>query len=332
MHNLSISRLSRRTLLQAGLASSLGLTGLAAAQAPWPSKPIHFMVPYPASGVNDVVARMLGDALAKELGQPVVVENKPGAGGTIGMTELARSPADGSVFGFAAISPLTLNPYLMKVAYDPIADIQPVASVMYAPVYLIATQAFKGQTFADMLQQAKSSDRGITVATSGYGTLAHIMVEQLIRATGARLVHVPYKGGSQLITDAAGAQFDLLLANPFGPINALIAEGKLRVLATTGPQRAAAFPQLPTLGELGLETANLTSLFGFYAPAGTPAEVLQAFNARINALLASPEIQQRLRQLDNVPHPLSVQAFTEIVRREHAQNGHLIRAAQIKIQ
>ena len=235
--------LTRRQLLLAG-ASLAALPAGTAMAAPWPTQPLRLIVPYPAGGVNDVVARLFGERLARTLGQPVVVDNKPGAGATIGMAELAKAH-DQHTLAFGAISPLTLNPYLMKVAYDPLTDILPVASVMYAPVYVMATRALQAQRFEDVLRQAKTT-QGVSVATSGYGTLGHIMVEQLIRATGGRFVHVPYKGGSQLITDAAGAQFDLLLANPFGPINALIAQGKLRVLATTGPQRAASFPQLPT--------------------------------------------------------------------------------------
>lgn len=323
--------LTRRTLLlaSASLAAS-GLSTLSHASAPWPSKPIRMIVPYPAGGVNDVVARMFGDLMTQSLGQPFVVENKPGAGATIGMAELAKAN-DAHTFAFGAISPLTLNPYLMKVAYDPLTDILPVASVMYAPVYVMATRALQAQRFEDVLRQAKTA-QGVSVATSGYGTLGHIMVEQLIRATGGRFVHVPYKGGSQLITDAAGAQFDLLLANPFGPINALIAQGKLRVLATTGPQRAASFPQLPTLGELGWDKANLTSLFGFYAPKGTEAAVVARLNAVINQLLRSQDMRQRLLQLDNVPLQLSAEAFGTLIRKDYALNGVVIEQAGIQAQ
>lgn len=321
--------LPRRRLLLAGASLAALHTSTAMAAAPWPTQPLRLIVPYPAGGVNDVVARLFGERLAKTLGQPVVVDNKPGAGATIGMAELAKAH-DQHTLAFGAISPLTLNPYLMKVAYDPLTDILPVASVMYSPVYVLATSAFQGQRFEEVLRQAKTDPQGISVGTSGYGTLGHIMVEQLIRATGGRFVHVPYKGGSQLITDAAGAQFDLLLANPFGPLNALIAQGKLRVLATTGPQRAASFPQVPTLGELGYDKANLTSLFGFYAPRGTDAAVVARMNAAINQLLRSQDMRQRLLQLDNVPLPLSAEAFGTLIRKDYALNGVVIEQAGIQ--
>lgn len=334
-HNESANanpKLARRQLLLSGLGlAASALPALGHAQSPsWPQQPLRLIVPYPAGGVNDVVARMFADALSPALGQPIVVDNKPGAGGTIGMAELAKAH-DQHTIAFAAISPLTLNPYLMKVAYAPLQDIQAVASVMYAPVYVLATSAFKGKDFAALLAQARTG-QGVSVATSGYGTLAHIMVEQLQRATGANLVHVPYKGGSQLITDAAGAQFDVLLANPFGPVNALIEQGKLRVLATTGPQRASAVPQVPTLGELGFDKANQTSLFGFYAPSSTPTDVVQRTHDAINRILLSPAMQQRLRKLDNVPYASTAQDFGTLIRKDYALNGVVIEQAGIKAQ
>ena len=325
---------SRRQLLAAalgGVALSSGLPAWAA-QAAWPRQPVRVIVPYPAGGVNDVIARQLGERMAATLGQPFVIDNRGGAGGTIGMAEMARSAGDGSTFAFGAISPLTLNPHIMKVTYDPLRDIAPVASVMYAPVYVLATTAFQGKDFAAVLDAAKRNSQGVSVATSGYGTLAHIMVEQLRRQSGANLVHVPYKGGSQLITDAAGAQFDLLLANPYAPVNALIAEGKLRVLAVTGPRRVPTLPQVPTLGELGFAAANLTSVFGFYAPSSTPAAIVQRFHAEVNRLLQSADMQERLRKLDTIPYAMEQQAFAALVRQDYVANARVVSEAGIRAQ
>ncbi len=297
----------------------------------WPSRPLKIVVPYPAGGVNDVVARMLGERLAPLLGQPVVVDNKAGAGGTIGMDAVARSD-DGHTLAFAAISPLTLNPHIMKVQYDPMKDFIAVASVMYSPVYVLATPKFKGRTFADAIALAKAQPGKVSIASSGYGTLGHIMIEQIRRKSGADLTHVPYKGGSQLVTDAAGGQFDLFVANPFAAINGLIDEGKLRVLAVTGPRRLPNMPQVQTLAELGYPEANLTSLFGFYAPASTPPDVVRRLNADINKVLAEKDTQEKLRKLDNVVSPATPQQFAAVIEKEHAANARVVKEANIKAE
>jgi tripartite-type tricarboxylate transporter receptor subunit TctC len=319
---------TRRTTL--GLGLSL-LAGAAFGQAHWPTRPVKTVVPYPAGGVNDAVARMLAERLSPLLGQPVVVDNRAGAGGTIGMDYVAKSE-DGHTLAFAAISPLTLNPHIMKVQYDPMKDFVAVASVMYSPVYVLATVKFKGKSFADVIAMAKAQPGKVSIASSGYGTLGHIMIEQIRRKSGADLTHVPYKGGSQLITDAAGGQFDLFVANPLASINGLIDEGKLRVLAVTGPRRLANLPQVPTLAELGYPEANLTSLFGFYAPAATPPDVVRRLNAEINKVLAEKDTQERLHKLDNVVSTSTPQQFTALIEKEHAANARVIREANIKAE
>lgn len=323
---------SRRTTL--GILAAGWLGGAACglrAQGSWPSRPVKIVVPYPAGGVTDVVARMLGERLAPLLGQPVVVDNKGGAGGTIGMDAVARSE-DGHTLAFAAISPLTLNPHIMKVQYDPLKDFTAVASVMYSPVYLLATPKFSGRSLADAVALAKAQPGKVSIASSGYGTLGHIMLEQIRRKSGADLTHVPYKGGSQLVTDAAAGQFDLLLANPFAAINGQIAEGRLRVLAVTGPRRLPTLAQVPTLAELGYPEANQTSLFGFYAPATTPPEVVRRLNAEINKVLLDSETQEKLRKLDNVVSPGTPQQFAAVIENEHALNARIVKEAGIKAE
>ena len=324
---------TRRTSLgfAAALLAGVAPVGRVLAQAAWPTRPVRIVVPYPAGGVNDVVARMFADKLAPLLGQAVVVDNKAGAGGTIGMTEVAREN-DGHTLAFAAISPLTLNPHIMKVQYDPLKDFVAVASVMYSPVYVLATPKFKGKSLGDAIAQAKAQPGKVSIASSGYGTLGHIMIEQIRRKSGADLTHVPYKGGSQLVTDAAGGQFDLFVANPFAAINGLIDEGKLRVLAVTGPRRLAQMPQVPTLAELGFPEANLTSLFGFYAPASTPPDVVRRLNADINKVLADKDMQERLRKLDNVASSATPQQFAAVIEKEHAANARVVKEANIKAE
>lgn len=324
---------SRRGAIALGLgslaAAALPLT--ARAQPAWPNRPLRIIVPYPAGGVNDVVARLLGERLRPLLGQPVVVDNRAGAGGTIGMDAVAKA-GDEHTLAFAAISPLTLNPHIMKVQYDPLKDLVAVASVMYSPVYVLATPRFRGARFEDVVASAKAEPGKVSIASSGYGTLGHIMIEQIRRKSGADLTHVPYKGGTQLVTDAAGGQFDLLVANPFAPLNALIDEGRLRVLAVTGPRRLPNLPQVPTLAELGHPEANLTSLFGFYAPASLPADAVRRLNAEINKVLGEPDVQAQLRKLDNVVSPATPRQFAAVIEKEHAANARIVKEANIRAE
>ena len=323
---------TRRSILALGLGSLAAASLLPArAQGQWPTRPVKIIVPYPAGGVNDVVARMLAEHLRPMLGQPVVVDNRAGAGGTIGIDAVAKAD-DGHTLAFAAISPLTLNPHIMKVAYDPLKDLQPVASVMYSPVYVVATPRFKGSSFADAIAAARAAPGKVSMASSGYGTLGHIMIEQIRRKSGADLTHVPYKGGTQLITDAVGGQFDLFVANPFAALNGQIEEGKLRVLAVTGPRRLPNLAQVPTLAELGFPEANLTSLFGFYAPASMSPDIVRRLNADINKVLAGREVQEQLRKVDNVLSTGTPQQFAAVIQKEHAANARIVKDANIKAE
>jgi tripartite-type tricarboxylate transporter receptor subunit TctC len=324
---------SRRSALGLGLGwlAAAVLPRASLAQSAWPTRPLKIVVPYPPGGVNDTVARMLADHLRPLLGQSVIVDNRAGAGGTIGMDFVAKSD-DGHTVAFAAISPLTLNPHIMKVQYDPLKDFVAVAPVMYSPVYVLATPRFKGKSFADAIAQAKAQPGKVTIASSGYGTLGHIMIEQIRRKSGADFTHVPYKGGTQLITDAAGGQFDLFVANPFAAINSLVDQGKLRVLAVTGPHRLSAMPQVPTLAELGYPEANLTSVFGFFAPSSMRPEAVQRLNADVNKVLADPAVQAQLRKLDNVVSPGTPQQLQSLLEKDFAANARIVKEANIKAE
>lgn len=322
------ARLSRR-LLMAALGAAVVVPAWAA--DPWPTRPVRIVVPYAPGGTSDAAARLLAERLGPVLGQTVVVENRPGASGTSGMDAMAKS-SDGHTFAFAAISPVTLNPHLQKVPYDALKDVAPVASVMYSPVYFVATSAFTGKTFADVLAQAKAQPGKLNVATSGMGSVGHLMLEQIGRKAGVKFNHIPYKGSGQVINDAAGGQFELFTTNPSPAVNGLIAQGKLRVLAVAAGQRLPAFPEAPTFTELGHPDANLSSVFGVFAPARTPVEVQQRLNAEVNKLLADKDVQERLTKLDNIVSPASRDQFAAQVQREHEANARVVKDAGIKVE
>ncbi|WP_287743483.1 tripartite tricarboxylate transporter substrate binding protein [Diaphorobacter sp.] len=318
----------RRVLASLALAAALPLG--AQAQT-WPAKPIRIIVAYPAGGVSDVVARALGDKLSERLGTPVVVENKAGAGGTIGMDAVAKAAPDGYTLGFSAISPLVLNPHLGTPPYDATRDIVPVASVMYSPVLLLGTQAAKERDFRSLLATAKAQPGQVRWATSGLASLGHIMLEHIMQGTGVQITHVPYKGGGQQLNDALSGQFEVLSTNAGPAVMQQIKAGKLHPLAVGAPARLNTLPNVPTLGELGLPAANLNSVFGMFAPAGVPAAVLERLNAEINRALALPDIQARLEASDNVPTGGSAEAFRRQIAAESQSNARIIRAANIRL-
>ena len=305
------------------------LLALPAAAQPFPAKPVRVIVVYPPGGTSDAVTRLIAEKLATALGQQVIVENKGGAGGAIGMDAMAKSAPDGHTIAFGAISPLTLLPHVGKVPYDALKDVAPLASVMYAPVYLLATPAFSGKDFNDLVAQAKAKPGALRVGTSGIATLGHLMVEQL-RIAGLDFTHVPYKGGGQVITDAAGGQFELFTANPSSGVNAMLQQGKFRILAVAAPKRLAALPAIPTLTELGYPDSNYTSHFGFFAPAKAPEAALKRLHAEINAVLAQPDVADRLVKLDNVVAPSTAAEFAQVIRREYEQNAKVVAKAGIR--
>lgn len=308
----------------------LSATTLALAQT-WPTaKPIRIVVAYPAGGVSDNVARALADKLAVQLGTPVVIENKAGASGSLGVDAVAKAAPDGYTLGFAAVSPLALNPHLGKSPFDPQKDIAPVVSVMYSPVLLLGTPASKAADFKDLLATAQAKPGAVRWATSGQASLGHIMLEQIAGKSQVQITHVPYKGGGQQMNDALGGQYEVLSTNAGPAVLQHIKAGKLKPLAVGAPARLDSLPQVPTLAELGQPAANLSSLFGIYAPAQTPAAVLTRINAEVNKALALPDIRSKLEATDNVPTGGTAAEFARQIAQESENNARIIRAAGIQ--
>jgi tripartite-type tricarboxylate transporter receptor subunit TctC len=313
-------------------AALLAAAAFGASAQGWPSRPIKFIVAYPPGGVSDTVARTLADKLSPALGVPVVVDNKAGASGVIGVDAVAKAQPDGYTIGFSAISPLVLSPHLGKVPFNPAKDLVSVASVMYSPVLILGTPASSAKDFKDLLAIAHARPGAIRWSTSGPASLGHIVLEQLKAAAKVDITHVPYKGGGQQITDAMGGQFEVLSVNSGPAVVQQVKAGKLRALAVGAPTRMDTLPDVPTLAELGYPAANLTSLFGVFAPAGTPAAVVERLNAEINKALAMPDVRAKLVAADNVATGGTAASFAKQITQESANNARIIQSAGIKAE
>ena len=327
-------RISRRAALalSALALAAAGTLCSAAASAQALPKTLRIIVAYPAGGVSDAVARALADKLASQMNIAVVIENKAGASGTIGMDAVAKAAPDGATLGFSAISPLVLNPHLGRSPFDPLKDIQPIASVMYSPVLLMATSASTSKDFAGLLADAKARPGAIRWATSGQASLGHIMLEQLHAAARIEVTHVPYKGGGQQMNDALSGQFEVLSTNAGATLSQYIQAGKLRPLAVGAPTRLDSLPNVPTLAELGYPAANLSSLFGVFAPAGLPSPLAARYNAEINKALATPDLRAKLLATDNVPTGGAAADFAKAIAAEYDSNGRIVRASNLKAE
>ncbi len=297
----------------------------------WPAQPLRIIVVYPPGGLSDGVARALAERLAQQLGVPVRVENRAGGGGSVGLQALARATPDGHTLAFSAISPLTLRPHLGPMGFDPLRDVAPVAGVMFTPVLLVGTPAFTGHRFADLLSQARERPRALRWATSGVATAGHLVLEQVQAGSGIAVTHVPYKGGGQQLNDALGGQFELLSTNVAPAQLRHVEAGRLRPLAVGAPQRLDVLPPVPTFAELGLPRANIGSLFGVFAPGGTPAAVLERLNAEINTAIEMPDIRERLLAADNLPATADRASFVRHIAQEW-QNNRRLKDAGIRME
>jgi len=322
-------RLISRRRAVCGLAAC-ALAPLTARAQAWPAKPIKITVAYPPGGVADAMARLLADKLAPVLGQSVLVDNKAGASGSIGMDAVAKAAPDGYSFGFSAISPLVLNPHLGKSPFDAARDIAPVASVIASPVLLLGTPALAPKDFRELVAAAKARPGALRWATSGPASLGHIVLEQVKAGAGVDITHIPYKGGGQQINDALGGQFEVLSVNAGPAVMGNLKAGKLKALAVGSPARLEQLPQVLTLAELGLPAANLASVFGLFAPAGTPAAAIERLNAEVNKLLKDKDVLQKIDAADNVPTGGSAADFAKFIAGESASNARIIKAAGIK--
>jgi tripartite-type tricarboxylate transporter receptor subunit TctC len=324
MNQLHPSR-RRFTLGGLALAAAAAVAPLAAGADTYPSRPITIVVPFSAGGTTDILARVIGQALHKELGQTVVVDNRAGAGGNIGAALAAKSPADGYTLFMGTVGTHAINQSLYKrLGFDPVKDFAPLTRVAMVPNLLVANPGKPYKTVQELIAYAKSNPGKVNFGSSGSGSSIHLSGELFNALAKVDMVHVPYKGSAPAVTDLLGGQIDIMFDNMPSAIQHVRA-GRLRPLAVTTARRSPELPDVPTVAEAGVPGYEATSWFGMFAPAGTPAPVVARLNAALVKVLAQPEVKKKLAEQGAEAYSEKPEAFAEFMRKETAKWGKVVK-------
>jgi tripartite-type tricarboxylate transporter receptor subunit TctC len=326
--------MKRRTFaVGLGWAAALALPP-AFAQAPaWPGRPVRLVVPFPAGGATDIIGRLIAQKLGAALGQQVVVDNKPGAGGSLGADIVAKAPADGYTILLSTSSTHSIGPALNpKLPYDAFKDFTPLGMVATAPSVLVVGKDFPAQTAQELVQLLKKNPGKYNFGSSGIGTYPHLSAEMFKwRAGGLFVVHIPYRGTGLVITDLVAGQIAFLM-DSIVSAQPHIKDGKVRALAVTGAQRSPSLPQVPTMAEVGVANLVLANWFGFFGPPGLPADIVQRLNRELNAIVAQRDVVERMGNFGAEPGGGSPEQFAKLYREEHEGWKALIARAGIKAE
>jgi tripartite-type tricarboxylate transporter receptor subunit TctC len=314
---------TRRTLITALFCSPLA----AFAQA---AKPLRIIVPFTPGGSTDILARVIGARLTQSLGQTVFIDNKPGAGGSLGAAEAAKVDADGNTLLMGHIGTLAVNPSLYpKLAYDPVKSFVPVAYVARVPNVLVVNVASPFRSLKDLVEAARAKPGQLTYSSGGNGSAAHITFEALKLKARIFVSHIPYRGTAPSVTDVIGGQVDCTFTGAPAVIPH-VRSGRLRALAVSSSKRLAALPDVPTTSESGYPGFEADQWYGLVAPAGTPAAVVARLNAEINKVLALADVAQQLSVEGATPMPTTPQAFGDLIKREIPRWAEVVKAGNVK--
>ncbi len=295
LSSLSRSLSARLCAAFLGLAAVAVPHGAAQAQTAYPAKAIRLIVPFPPGGGTDMIARAVAQKMADQNKWSVIVDNRPGAGGNLGVDAVAKADPDGYTLVMGQTSNLAINPTLYKkLPYDPLKDLAPVALVSSSPIVIAVPVNSRFKTFADVVAASKGKPDALTLGYSGNGTVAHLAGELAENAAGIHLRHIPYKGAAQAMTDLVGGQIDLYMSS-VPTLLGQVRNGKLKVIAITSAKRSPQLPDVPTLAESGYKGFEAVTWFGILAPAGTPTPILAQLNKAINAALQQPDVADKLR-------------------------------------
>lgn len=312
-------------------ALTMGVQGMASAAGEWPQRPVRMVVPFPPGGGTDATSRLVSDKLNLGMGWTVVVDNKPGAGGNIGLDAVAKAVPDGYTIGMGQAANLAINPSLYaKMPFDPLKDFTPIVSVALQPVVLTVRADSPFKNLGDFVKAAKAKPGAYGIAQAGNGTVGHLAGEMLARRAGIEILQVPYKGANPAMTDLLGGQVALYFGNTVSVMPQL-SSGKVRALAVTSAQRVPSLPDVPTVAEQGYADFEASTWLGLVGPANMPPDVVRRIGDATMKLLATKEVQDKLAQEGSMPTPAGAEKFGAWIKSEHAKWGKLIREAQIKL-
>ena len=316
-----------RRLLLVGAAALLSASGVLAQS--YPSKPIRFIVPYPPGGGTDIVARLLAAKMTTSMGQPVIVDNKPGASTIIGTEMLAKAPPDGYTIGMITDSHAINQVFFPKLPYDSIKDFEPISQLVFVPLALVAHPSLNVKTVPELIAAAKAKPEKINYASIGSGTPHHISMEWLKSMAGISMTHIPYKGVAPALTDLVAGQVDVMFT---GTSSALpyVKAGRLNALAVSSAKRQPSFPDTPSVAESGLPEFDFMTWYGLAMPAGTPSAITQRVNQEIASALNQPDVKERLASLGVVGAPSSPLEFAAFIKSESVKLSRIVKTTGVK--
>ena len=323
--------LSRRKALACAAALAVGSSmGLAHADT-WPSKPVTLVVPFPAGGTTDVLARALADRLAPALGQPVIVESKPGAGATLGADVVAKAKPDGYTLLVGAVHHTIATSVYKKLPYDFQKDFQPLTVIALVPNVLVVNASLPAKNVAELVALGKTAKPELSYGSNGNGTAQHLIGTQFENLTGVKLLHIPYKGSGPLTTDLLGGQVTMSF-DTITPVLPHIKAGKLRALAVTTGKRSSALPEVPTLAESGLKGFDTGTWFGVLAPVATPKEVTARLSSEMIKIIQSPDFRKRMEEIGAEPIGNTPEQMAQQIKDDTERFGKLVRQANVVIE
>ena len=314
------------------VALCCALLALPAGAQPYPSKVIRFVSAFAPGGTTDILARLLADKLREQVGQPVIVENRPGAGGNIGSDSVAKAAPDGYTLLMGASGPLAVNVSLFtNMSFDPRRDFAPIIQITAAPLVLVVPTASPINSVADLLAEARKPNARVNYGSAGPRSPQHVTAELFKYMAKVDMTHVPYKSAGLSINDLLGGQltasFEAMI-----PVLPHIQGGKLRALAVTGAERSPLLPNLPTVAEAGVGGFESTAWYGVVAPAGTPPDIVKRLNAEFSKILTQPDVKRRITELGGLPAPLDAESFGKLIHAEIDKWAAVVKAAGIKVE